>query len=69
MDAGPTIQVNGAAEPLADTLAALVASKTDASRRGIAVALNGKVVPRAQWAETALAPGDSVEIVQARQGG
>ena len=64
-----SIRVNGEAEPLAATLAALVAAKLDPGRRGIAVALNGKVVPRAAWAATALSPGDSVEIVQARQGG
>ncbi len=39
------------------------------AQRGIAVALNGAVVPRAAWPQTALKPGDSVEIVRARQGG
>jgi len=37
--------------------------------RGVAVALNGRVVARAAWPTTTLAPGDSVEIVLARQGG
>jgi sulfur carrier protein len=66
-----TIRVNGEAEPLAaDTLAALIAAKAiDIGQRGIAVALNGAVVPRAAWPQTALNPGDSVEIVRARQGG
>ncbi len=36
---------------------------------GIAVALNGAIVPRAAWPQTRLRPGDSVEIVRARQGG
>ena len=66
-----TIRVNGQAEPLAAaTLAALLEAKEiDLSQRGIAVALNGAVVTRAAWLHTALHPGDSVEIVRARQGG
>ena len=65
------IKVNGASEPLvAATLAMLLAEKAvDTAQRGIAVALNGAVVPRAAWAETKLRAGDSVEIVRARQGG
>jgi sulfur carrier protein len=66
------IRVNGASEPLGvhQTLAALLAAKAvDTGQRGIAVALNGAVVPRAAWAATRLNPGDSVEIVRARQGG
>ena len=67
----PVIRVNGASEPLAAaTLAALLEEKAvDASQRGIAVALNGAVVPRAAWPSTQLRTGDSVEIVRARQGG
>jgi sulfur carrier protein len=65
------IRVNGENEPLAAaTLHALLAEKAvDTGQRGIAVALNGAVVPRAAWRDTALRPGDSVEIVRARQGG
>jgi len=65
------IRVNGQDEPLAaDTLAALLADKAvDTGQRGIAVAVNGAMVPRAAWAQTTLRPGDSVEIVRARQGG
>jgi sulfur carrier protein len=67
----PEIRVNGESEPLAvATLEALLAEKAvDTGQRGIAVALNGAVVPRAAWSATALHPGDSVEIVRARQGG
>ncbi|HEX3505205.1 MAG TPA: sulfur carrier protein ThiS [Xanthobacteraceae bacterium] len=66
------IRVNGESEPLGAqrTLDALLAEKTaDTQQRGIAVALNGSVVPRAAWRETVLRAGDSVEIVRARQGG
>jgi sulfur carrier protein len=41
----------------------------DTGQRGIAVAVNGAVVPRAAWPHTQLRPGDSIEIVRARQGG
>lgn len=37
--------------------------------RGIAVAVNGTVVPRARWAERAVADGDAIEIVKVLQGG
>ena len=66
------ISVNGESEPFAapKTLEALLAEKTvDIGQRGIAVALNGSVVPRAAWRDTKLRAGDSVEIVRARQGG
>ncbi len=66
-----SIRVNGESEPLATTtLESLLAEKAiDAGQRGIAVALNGAVVPRAAWPNTQLRAGDSVEIVRARQGG
>ncbi len=65
----PTIHVNGQSEMLAvATLAALLEEK-EIDARGIAVALNGSVVPRATWREITLKPGDAVEIVRARQGG
>jgi sulfur carrier protein len=41
----------------------------DAGQRGIAIALNGSVVPRSAWSETALKPDDNIEIVRAMQGG
>jgi sulfur carrier protein len=66
-----SIRVNGNEEVLAArTLAALLEEKAlDVAQRGIAVALNGAVVPRADWASTPLRSGDKVEIVRARQGG
>ncbi len=53
------IRVNGQDEPLrATTLAALLDEKAvDAGQKGIAVALNGAVVPRADWAATPLKRG------------
>ncbi|MBX6427289.1 MAG: sulfur carrier protein ThiS [Variibacter sp.] len=70
-DATATILVNGQREPLRPgTLAALLQERgIDPEGRGIAVAVNGAVVPRAAWPHTRLAAGDTVEIVQAKQGG
>jgi sulfur carrier protein len=66
-----SVRVNGEDEPLSvATLEALLTAKEIApDRRGVAVALNGNVVPRARWAETRLTAGDIVEIVLAKQGG
>ena len=65
------IRINGQDETLSvPTLAALLEEKAvDTAQRGIAVALNGAVVPRGAWKETSLRAGDTVEIVHARQGG
>ena len=38
-------------------------------RTGVAVAVDGEVVPKALWAATALADGAQVEILTAVQGG
>ena len=65
-----TIRINGESEPLVVSLAALLEAREIAlDSRGVAVAVNGAVVPRQAWRDTRLAPGDDVEIVRARQGG
>ncbi|MEV4345532.1 sulfur carrier protein ThiS [Actinoplanes sp. NPDC049596] len=46
----------------------LVESLTEA-RRGVAVAVNGEVVPRSTWPTVTLAEGDTVEVLTAAQGG
>jgi len=65
------VRLNGQDEVVAAaTLAALLEEKAvDVAQRGIAVAVNGEVVPRAAWADTPLRSGDRIEIVRARQGG
>lgn len=65
-----TIVVNGQHHELADdaTLTDAVAQLTTAVR-GVAVALNGSVVPRGEWHSTVLADADQVEILTAVQGG
>ena len=65
-----TITVNGEVEELdaGTTVTDLVARHRE-SPRGVAVARNEAVVPRSQWAATALADGDRIEILTAAQGG
>ena len=51
---------------IADLLADL---GVDADARGVAVAVDGEVVPQGQWPAFAVADGSKVEAVTAVQGG
>jgi sulfur carrier protein len=64
------LTVNGATRAMDEAIdvAGLVAQLT-AAGRGVAVAVNGEVVPRSRWAEMALRDGDRVEVLTAAQGG
>jgi sulfur carrier protein len=66
-----TIELNGEPESLiAETLSELLRARgLDPAARGLAIALNGAVVPRARWAQTAIHAGDKVDIVRAFAGG
>lgn len=48
---------------------AVVATGAPGDRRGVAVAVDGEVVPRGQWDRVRLTDGSRVEVVQAVQGG
>jgi len=65
-----TVLVNGERRELHDetTVADVVRSLVDADR-GVAVALDGEVVPRSVWATTPLRDGHRVEVLRAVQGG
>ena len=65
-----TVWVNGARRDLgsAVTVEALV-REIAPWPRGVAVAINGEVVPRGAWAGTHLAPDDRIEVLSAVQGG
>jgi len=65
-----TVWVNGDERDLAApaTVEALVVEIAP-WRKGVAVALNGQVVPRDAWAGTWLTEGDRVEVLSAVQGG
>lgn len=64
------IQLNGESRDLSgvSTIAALIAQLPISGRR-MAVERNGEIVPRTQYAQTLLAEGDRIEIVQAIGGG
>jgi sulfur carrier protein len=66
------IVVNGQARDLPDgtAVAELVTELTGApDPRGVAVAVNGEVVPRQAWSNVTVAGGDRVEVLTAKQGG
>ena len=48
---------------------AIDASGAEAGERGVAVAVDGEVVPRSEWDETTLSEGQKVEVLAAIQGG
>lgn len=64
------LTVNGAATEVADglTVEQLVRQLT-ADPRGVAVAVEGEVVPKSGWGAAELAEGHRVEILTAVQGG
>lgn len=66
------VLLNGEAVELSvgSTLADVVAARHAAPEgRGVAAALDGEVVPRADWSRTELGDGARVELVVAVQGG
>ena len=66
-----TIELNGQRVELSApaTVAAVVERTGAGERRGVAVAVDGEVVPRSAWDSTELSDGQRVEVVGAIQGG
>ncbi|MDQ0592466.1 sulfur carrier protein [Chryseobacterium ginsenosidimutans] len=56
-------------EILPETLEALLAVEIPQKKKGIAVALNNRIIPQSFWAETILNNKDSILIITATQGG
>jgi sulfur carrier protein len=48
---------------------AVIEAGADGERRGVAVAVDGEVIRRAEWEQTRLRPDQHVEVVHAAQGG
>lgn len=68
----PVLHVNGERREVPDGLTVrslLEHVGRDPDQTGMAVALGDRVVRRAEWDETTVSEGDSVEIVTAAQGG
>lgn len=67
-----TIELNGERIELSSgTSVAEVVERAGAGgeRRGVAVAVDGEVVPRSAWDHTLLSDGQKIEVVGAIQGG
>jgi len=64
------VKVNGAERQLADgaTVADLL-GELGLDRDGVAVAVDGRVVPRSQHHETELSDGAAIEVIRAVGGG
>ena len=63
------LTVNGESKDVAATRIDALLGELDYAGTHFAIALNYDVVPRGRWADTALAEGDTVEILTPRQGG
>ena len=69
------IELNGRQTQVADsaTIAEVIdhvaGERVPEDRRGVAVALDGEVIPRSAWDSTRATPGCAVEVVAAIQGG
>jgi sulfur carrier protein len=66
------VLLNGERRDLGDgatVRAAVAATGAPSEGRGVAVALDGEVVPRRRWDDVPLQEGQRIEVVQAVQGG
>jgi sulfur carrier protein len=64
------LTINGQAQSRTGTCSvATLVAEIIAAQRGVAVAVNGTVVPRSTWAEVDLVDGDRIEVLTAAQGG
>lgn len=66
------VTINGSETELAPACtvqAAIDSLELPAQGRGVAVAVDAEVVPRAQWRSTMLEEGSRVEVLRAIQGG
>jgi thiazole synthase len=65
------VELNGEVVALPDdaTVATAIEASGAPQQRGVAVALDGEVVPRSEWDRTPLSDGRKVEVLAAIQGG
>jgi sulfur carrier protein len=64
------VKINGVTADVADAATvADVAAANGVGATGSAIAVNNKLVRRADWAQTMLADGDDVVIIKAAYGG
>jgi len=68
----PAVSLNGEQRTLPDgatVFDAVHATGAEGEARGVAVAVDGEVLPRAEWPGTPLDEGCHVEVLHAVQGG
>jgi sulfur carrier protein len=63
------ISLNGQAHETGARTLEELAREENAPPRGVAIALNGAVVRRADWPQTAVKENDRIELIRAVQGG
>ena len=65
------VMLNGERRELDEraTIEAAVRAAGAPDGRGVAVALDGEVVPRGEWATTEIREGPEIEVLRAVQGG
>jgi len=65
------VSLNNISRPIAvnSSLHQLLEDQQLVEKKGIAVAVNNKVVPRMQWAEFKLNQNDKITVIRATQGG
>jgi sulfur carrier protein len=63
------VTVNGEEREIASPHVDALLRELDYEGNHFAIALNFDVLPRSQWAQTALKSGDEIEIITPRQGG
>jgi sulfur carrier protein len=67
-----SVVLNGTPRELPDGATveeAVLATGAPCDGRGVAVALDGEVVPRGEWSRTPVREGQQVEVLHAVQGG
>jgi len=63
------VTVNGEQREIASKCVEALLSELEYEGTHFAIAVNYDVLPRSQWAQTALNNGDEIEIITPRQGG
>jgi sulfur carrier protein len=63
------VTVNGEPREIAAQRIDALLSELEYEGTHFAIAVNFDVLPRSRWADTALKPGDEIEIITPRQGG
>lgn len=63
------VKINGQAEDISATTIAELATIKNIPAKGVAFTMNGAVIPRRQWSDTAITPAADITIIKAFAGG